>query len=1094
MSNNIFDKKSENDYEDSKNDNNEFNTNLENNTKNILLSENYQTIEIKQDLDEDKDEELDEDKDEDQDKDEELDEDEDKDEDQDINDVSNTFDDKKDKINECEKYLNKTLNNILDKFIKDTLINGNIEPNKNEYNKNDCDINIDNKNNSNEIFYPISFDLVIENYDTNGNKEIKSISSSNGKITQDDKSINDLIDIKNETDENETNESELEKIKLNKTKQYYKNKDRNKDKKEISKTNKFISLRKVDYASSIGDIKFLNKWTDSIILSDSYTSEAIDNASANGKIEVLDWWINANKKFEIELKYTEKAINLASKFDKIESLDWWINSGLELKYNHNAIDYASSECKIRVLDWWLSKSIKEKLLKFEYTSKSIDNAKLEEQKLLKLVKWWKNTISKNKEIKFKYTRDFIEHLESWNYIDVYKYLIENKLISSDEKFSYSNNKDNNDSGLFKMFELFGVPIGISSSPSIGKKQSKNNSKYDIESLPEDIQKHIKEKEEELNNNMMINGKAKEYIDNLIKIPFGKYKYEKIFCFINDLITKINSINSICSNDFIKKYKLLNESDLNKFFDSVKFNTDNIYEKYQKIYNEFIEIRKNYIEYVNDVLNDCVYGHISTKKHLKCIISQWLSGGFKFGIVIGIQGPPGVGKTTIIKGALSKCLVDFVEYDLEGEKPYISQLDKETIINSKKRPFCFTSLGGTTNGSTLSGHNITYHGATSGDIVKHLKDAEIMNPILYFDELDKISNTEHGHEISSVLTHITDPAQNSHFTDRYFAEVKIDLSKAIIIFSYNDTNKIDRILLDRIQEIKLNPIKPKEKLVICRKFIIPEVCSQLGYNTEDIVISDSELNIIVNEYTMEAGVRKLKEKIFEIFRMRHLELVENPKLKISNVITNKFVSDTFSDYHKINYKKIKQTNMIGCINGLYASTTGLGGITPIQIKQIYSKDIMSIGITGSVEKVMEESIKVAKTVGWNLINKEEQDNIIKMWDSRGFHIHFPDGATPKDGPSGGTAITCAFYSLLTNKHIKKDIAITGEIDLNGNVTEIGGLDAKLNGAKKAGIKLALIPKENHREFEIVKKNNPELIDKNFKVIEISNVSQALKYIF
>ena len=382
MSNNIFDKKSENDYEDSKNDNNEFNTNLENNTKNILLSENYQTIEIKQDLDEDKDEELDEDedKDEDQDKDEELDEDEDKDEDQDINDVSNTFDDKKDKINECEKYLNKTLNNILDKFIKDTLINGNIEPNKNEYNKNDCDINIDNKNNSNEIFYPISFDLVIENYDTNGNKEIKSISSSNGKITQDDKSINDLMDIKNETDENETNESEFEKIKLNKTKQYYKNKDRNKDKKEISKTNKFISLRKVDYASSIGDIKFLNKWTDSIILSDSYTSEAIDNASANGKIEVLDWWINANKKFGIELKYTEKAINLASKFDKIESLDWWINSGLELKYNHNAIDYASSECKIRILDWWLSKSIKEKLLKFEYTSKSIDNAKLEEQK------------------------------------------------------------------------------------------------------------------------------------------------------------------------------------------------------------------------------------------------------------------------------------------------------------------------------------------------------------------------------------------------------------------------------------------------------------------------------------------------------------------------------------------------------------------------------------------------------------------------------------------------------------------------------------------------------------------------------------------
>ena len=301
-------------------------------------------------------------------------------------------------------------------------------------------------------------------------------------------------------------------------------------------------------------------------------------------------------------------------------------------------------------------------------------------------------------------------------------------------------------------------------------------------------------------------------------------------------------------------------------------------------------------------------------------------------------------------------------------------------------------------------------------------------------------------------------------------------------------------MDRIQEIRLNSIKPQEKLVICRKFIIPEICSQLGYNLNDIDISDDELNVIINEYTIEAGVRKLKEKLFEVFRMRHLELVENPESKLSNKIDSKFVSDTFSDYHKINHKKIKLINMVGCINGMYASVSGLGGITPIQIKQIYSKDIMSIGITGSVEKVMEESVKVAKTVGWNLLTRAEQDTIIKTWDARGFHIHFPDGATPKDGPSAGTAITCAFYSLLTNKPIKKDVAITGEIDLDGNVTEIGGLDAKLNGAKKAGIKLALIPKENIREFEIVKKNNPELVDKNFKVNTISHVSQAIKYIF
>jgi ATP-dependent Lon protease len=1004
------------------------------------------------------------------------------------NNNDNNDDDKKNDNNGQFFSSTNPMSMILEQFIKDTMENYDAKSSKKSKQSKQS-----KQPNQHYPSMPIKFDFIVENYDDNGKKETVSISSSDGNISLNDKNIDDVL--KNDNDNEKDNRTNrkghvgIKKDNLQTVKKIY---------------GKLKS--KIDYASSVGDLKLLDEWISQAdsIQPDSYTSESIDNASANGKIEVLEWWKNASAKYNIELKYTEKAINLASKYGKIDSLNWWINSGLELKYNHNAIDYASSEGDIEILDWWLFKSSKDKVVKFKYTSNAIDNAKLEEPKLLKLVKWWNNARINNTDIvgSFEYTRDFIDYLESWNYIQVYDYLVENELISNDERFNppsskptnKTSNKMSNDSGIVKMFEFMGIPIGLSSSSSGSKKQTKSSSKYDLESLPEDIQKHIAEKEEELNNNMMINGKAKEYIDNLVKIPFGKYKFEKIFCFVNDLINKINLINSSSSSDFVKEFKLSNESDLIKFFDSTKFYPDDTYLKYQKLYTNFVEIRKNYMSYVDEVLNDCVYGHDGTKKHIKCIISQWLSGGFKLGVVIGIQGPPGVGKTTMIKGALSKCLVDFVNYDLDIDTPFIVQLDNEEMKNSKSRPFCFTSLGGTTNGSTLSGHNITYHGATSGDIVKHLKEAEIMNPIIYFDELDKISNTEHGHEISSVLTHITDPAQNSHFTDRYFAEVKIDLSKAIIVFSYNDTKKIDRILLDRIQEIRLNPIKPKEKLIICRKFIIPEVCSQLGYNPSDINISDNELNTIINEYTMEAGVRKLKEKLFEVFRMRHLELIENPEMKISNTIGSKFVSDTFGEYPKITHKKIKSSNMIGCINGMYASVSGLGGITPIQVKQIYCKDLLGISITGSVEKVMEESVRVAKTVGWNLLTREQQDQVIKNWDSRGFHIHFPDGATPKDGPSGGTAITCAIYSLLVSKPVKNNVAITGEIDLDGNVTEIGGLDAKLNGAKKAGVKLALVPKENQRELEIVKKNNPELIGKNFKVIQISHVKDALKYIF
>jgi len=193
------------------------------------------------------------------------------------------------------------------------------------------------------------------------------------------------------------------------------------------------------------------------------------------------------------------------------------------------------------------------------------------------------------------------------------------------------------------------------------------------------------------------------------------------------------------------------------------------------------------------------------------------------------------------------------------------------------------------------------------------------------------------------------------------------------------------------------------------------------------------------------------------------------------------------------KKITTKPKVGCIHGMYATTSGVGDIMLIQIKKCYSKDVLSLQTTGSLEKVISESMEVAKTVAWSLLTELEQKQVITNFANTGLHIHCPDGSTTKDGPSAGTAITCAIYSLLLSKHIKNTVAITGEIDLDGNVTAIGGLDAKLTGAKRAGVRTVIVPYENKHDVDIVIEKIPDLFDKSFKVKFVKHVSEVLKLV-
>ena len=498
-------------------------------------------------------------------------------------------------------------------------------------------------------------------------------------------------------------------------------------------------------------------------------------------------------------------------------------------------------------------------------------------------------------------------------------------------------------------------------------------------------------------------------------------------------------------------------------------------------NEVVTIKNNYkliskyIKDVKNILDECVYGHDKAKKQIERIVGQWINGE-QSGYCFGFEGPPGVGKTSLAKQGLANCLKD---------------------DENNSRPFSFIAIGGSSNGSTLDGHNYTYVGSMWGKIVDVLMETKCMNPIIFIDEVDKVSRTEAGREIIGILTHLIDPSQNDGFQDKYFSGVDLDLSKALFVFSYNDVEAMDRILLDRIHRIKFDSLTLDEKLVICEKHMLPEIFEKMGQENT-IKFNEEVLTFIIDKYTCEAGVRKLKELLFEIVGEINLELlnydndVELPVHVTVDMVKNKFLKER----HSIKQKTIHANNSIGIINGLWANALGRGGIIPIESQLILGSNPLDMKLTGQQGDVMKESMNVAKSLAWKLTPEKKQKELLKKFEetkTQCIHIHCPEGATPKDGPSAGTAITTVIYSLLNNKNIIHNLAITGEINLQGKVTEIGGLDLKILGGIAAGVKIFLFPQENVQDFDkFMEKHGHKDIVKDISFYPISTIEEALKF--
>ena len=419
-----------------------------------------------------------------------------------------------------------------------------------------------------------------------------------------------------------------------------------------------------------------------------------------------------------------------------------------------------------------------------------------------------------------------------------------------------------------------------------------------------------------------------------------------------------------------------------------------------------------------------------------------------GPILCLVGPPGVGKTSLGK----------------------------SIARATGRKFVRISLGGTRDEAEIRGHRRTYIGSLPGKIIQMMKKAGTKNPLFLLDEIDKVGNDYRG-DPSSALLEALDPEQNKEFNDHYL-EVDYDLSDVMFVTTANTLNILPP-LLDRMELIRLPGYTEDEKVNISQKYLIPKQRENAGLKKEEWGIEEKVNRKIIRNYTREAGVRNLEREISKIARKTVKKI--DAKEKVSNPIKEKELTN-YLGVQKFKYGEVEEQNRVGVVTGL--AWTEVGGEI-LKIESVIMSGKGKMQITGKLGEVMQESVKAAKSY---IRSKSLEYGIIPpIFDKKDFHIHVPEGATPKDGPSAGIAMVTSIISSITEIPVNKNVAMTGEITLRGVVLPIGGLKEKLLAAHRAGIKKVLIPFENQKDLAEI----PKIIKKNITIIPVKNVDEVLK---
>ena len=467
--------------------------------------------------------------------------------------------------------------------------------------------------------------------------------------------------------------------------------------------------------------------------------------------------------------------------------------------------------------------------------------------------------------------------------------------------------------------------------------------------------------------------------------------------------------------------------------------------------------KEFLINIEEKINTQIYGHQLAKTKTLEMLAKLISVQGSNINPIALSGPPGVGKTKF-----AQCLAECLDI-----------------------PFVQITLGGQNDGELLHGHGYTYSGSQPGLIIKKMVEAGSARCIMYFDELDKcVSKNGQVNELMSILIHLTDPMTNNSFQDRFFQEIAFPLNKVIFMFSFNDIKKIDKILLDRLEVLEIDSYNIKEKIAIGNDYLLKQICKDVGFDYESIIFNKEILTHIIESYTNEPGVRSLKRTLENILLKLNIDkiyqrgLFNNNQIYSKNtplIITKEIIYNILGEI-KVEYKCIHPRNMVGIINGLYATSNCNGGIVPIQITANHfgNSQKFILKLTGNHKKIMRESIIYSFTSAINLLVPKAKEDFFEKYPN-GLHIHTPEAATPKDGPSAGVAFTLAFLSVMLNLKINREIALTGEIDLHGFISKIGGVRYKVQGGFKAGIKKIFLPLENKEDLEKLQNEMSEIFD-------------------